>query len=124
MFAWFHEEKQHKIKGMTYAICGILAGTIYINIGINQYYYGLGLGSDALNALNPLVYFLGMGGFYLGGLVFYVWRIPERFAPGKFVAFNSHAIFHTFIVLASLSNLMAVLLNYRERMETMCIHKN
>jgi len=40
MFEWFHQEKYVKIRGGVFAICGIFAGCVQINIGLQSYYQG------------------------------------------------------------------------------------
>ncbi|CAJ0949532.1 unnamed protein product, partial [Mesorhabditis belari] len=49
-----------------------------------------------------LMWLLVMGFFYLFGAALYATRIPERFFPGKCdYWFQSHQLFHTFVVLAA-----------------------
>lgn len=51
--------------------------------------------------------------FYIGGAVFYGFRIPENFGPGKFdLVGHSHQIFHVMVVLGSLCHLRAVVGSY------------
>jgi len=50
-------------------------------------------------ALGPLAL---MGALYVAGAVLYALRVPERWFPGKCdLAFHSHQIFHTLVVLAA-----------------------
>jgi len=40
-----------------------------------------------------------MGALYITGALFYAFRIPERFFPGKVdIWFHSHQIFHCFVI--------------------------
>jgi len=57
-----------------------------------------------LKALNQasLGWLILMGLLYIIGTMFYALRIPERFFPGKFdIWFQSHQIFHVFVVAAA-----------------------
>jgi adiponectin receptor len=50
-----------------------------------------------------------MGALYVGGAMLYGFRVPERFAPGRMDAFNSHAIWHLFVVSAAAVHYSAVI---------------
>ncbi|KAL7063796.1 hypothetical protein AAHC03_04433 [Spirometra sp. Aus1] len=51
-----------------------------------------------------------MAALYISGAVIYAMRIPERLYPGKFdIWFQSHQIFHVFVVLAALVHLNSIL---------------
>ncbi|XP_046447047.1 adiponectin receptor protein-like [Daphnia pulex] len=57
-----------------------------------------------IKALNQasLGWLILMGLLYIIGTMFYALRIPERFFPGKFdIWFQSHQIFHVFVVAAA-----------------------
>jgi len=57
-----------------------------------------------INALSQasLGWLILMGLLYVLGTMFYALRIPERFFPGKFdIWFQSHQIFHVFVVAAA-----------------------
>jgi adiponectin receptor len=120
MCDWFNEEKWAKVKSGIYALCGLFAGTVQINIAIEVYLDGTGINSDEIKFLIPFVWCMGMAACYLGGLVFYVWKIPERWAPGKFVGFNSHVIWHCLVLLASALHLFCILKLYEERVQVQC----
>ncbi|GAA57070.1 ADIPOR-like receptor CG5315 [Clonorchis sinensis] len=85
----------------------------------------IGLG---LSAVVPCTHYLLMEGFweavsysafgwlvlmavlYISGAVIYAARIPERLYPGKFdIWFQSHQIFHVFVVLAALVHLNGIM---------------
>jgi adiponectin receptor len=43
-----------------------------------------------------------MGLLYIVGALFYAWRVPERFFPGRCdLWFHSHQIFHLFVIAAA-----------------------
>ena len=48
MFDWFHDEKMVKIKGIIYGSCGIFAGAVFTDIGIQSHMYGSDLNSDTV----------------------------------------------------------------------------
>ncbi|CAH8550300.1 unnamed protein product [Schistosoma rodhaini] len=51
-----------------------------------------------------------MAALYISGATIYALRIPERLYPGKFdIWFQSHQIFHVFVVLAALVHLNAIM---------------
>ncbi|KHJ79841.1 hypothetical protein OESDEN_20499 [Oesophagostomum dentatum] len=50
-----------------------------------------------------------MGGMYIGGATIYATRIPERWFPGKCdLWFQSHQLFHTFVVIAAFIHFHAI----------------
>ncbi|KAF1742965.1 hypothetical protein MXB_4024 [Myxobolus squamalis] len=50
-----------------------------------------------------------MGSFYVSGCLLYMFLVPERFFPGKIsLAFQSHQIFHVFVVIGTLLHLYAL----------------
>jgi adiponectin receptor len=49
------------------------------------------------------------------GVILYTFRIPERWWPGSFDLFPSHAFFHCFIDLASIAMYLAAIEHYRWR---------
>jgi adiponectin receptor len=55
-----------------------------------------------MHDLFGLGWVLLQGCLYIIGALIYAWRIPERWAPGKFdIYFGSHQIFHCFVVAAA-----------------------
>lgn len=57
-----------------------------------------------------------MGALYVGGALLYGFRVPERFAPGRFDLFlASHTIFHVAVVLACCATLNSLLAYYHLR---------
>ena len=62
-----------------------------------------------------------MGALYIGGALLYGFRIPERFAPGRFdLFFASHTLFHIAVFLACCAHLNALLSFYTYRSHTAC----
>jgi len=45
-----------------------------------------------------------MGAQYLVGAALYAARVPERWAPGRFDLFPSHALFHVLVLTAALTH--------------------
>ena len=60
-----------------------------------------GAGDAAQRSLRGTVL---MGAQYLVGALMYAARVPERWAPGSFDLFGSHAIFHVLVVTAVLTH--------------------
>ena len=61
-----------------------------------------------------LIGFTGL--FYLGGLVFYITKFPERCYPKKFdIWFNSHAIFHLCVFFGAVAHFLLVLNVFKVR---------
>ncbi|KAJ4463071.1 putative adiponectin receptor 1b [Paratrimastix pyriformis] len=57
-----------------------------------------------------------MGGFYSVGCFFYLSRIPERFAPGKFDNWgHSHQLWHFFILAAAIYHYWAMISLYADQ---------
>jgi len=60
-------------------------------------------GLDFMFKYASLHWLLLMGSLYIGGAAIYATRFPERFFPGKCdYVFQSHQLFHTFVVAAAL----------------------
>lgn len=68
-----------------------------------------------------LKYALGMvimGVFYLAGTSLYVFRVPERFFPGKFdVWAHSHQLFHVCVLAAAVIHYDTILSMVRDRLD-------
>ncbi|RCN47585.1 hypothetical protein ANCCAN_06359 [Ancylostoma caninum] len=69
-----------------------------------------------------LVWMLSMGAMYIGGAAIYATRIPERWFPGKCdLWFQSHQLFHTFVVIAAFIHFHAITeMTQRKLMEGSC----
>ncbi|KAL3316985.1 Adiponectin receptor protein 1 [Cichlidogyrus casuarinus] len=58
----------------------------------------------------PLGWLVLMAILYVTGAVIYAMRIPERWSPGRFdIWFQSHQIFHVFVVLAAYAHYKGIL---------------
>ena len=58
---------------------------------------------------------------YIGGVLIYIFRIPERFVPGKFDRIgNSHNIWHFFVLAACIFHYLGALDNYYSRQRLLC----
>lgn len=63
-----------------------------------------------------------MGLFYIVGCQFYILRIPERFLPGFFdIWFNSHSIWHGFVLAAALVHYYNLINIYVVRTKMQCM---
>ncbi|VDO64511.1 unnamed protein product [Heligmosomoides polygyrus] len=66
-------------------------------------------GFDFLYKKASLVWMLFMAAMYLGGAAIYATRIPERWFPGRCdLWFQSHQLFHTFVVIAAFIHFHAI----------------
>ncbi|VDN97029.1 unnamed protein product [Rodentolepis nana] len=92
---------------------GVRAG-LFISLGLSavapclHYIYLEGFWESVTS---PALGWLGlMAILYIIGALFYATRTPERFFPGKFdIWFQSHQIFHVFVVVAALVHLNSIL---------------
>ena len=88
----FHSEKWRLLRvglftGMGVSGVAPLMHSVYLNHGIPL-------------ATRGAIQMVLMGASYLGGVVFYAARVPERWLPGKFdLLFNSHQIWHVAVLL-------------------------
>lgn len=88
----FHSEKWRLLRvglftGMGVSGVAPLIHSVYLNHGIPL-------------ATRGAFQMILMGASYLGGVVFYAARVPERWLPGKFdLLFNSHQIWHVAVLL-------------------------
>ncbi|KAG0610128.1 hypothetical protein M758_7G040600 [Ceratodon purpureus] len=67
--------------------------------------------------VQTLWYEIGMGMFYLIGVVIYVTRIPERWKPGFFdIAGHSHQLFHVLVIAGAYTHYRAglIYMNWRD----------
>ncbi|CAI4223810.1 unnamed protein product [Auanema sp. JU1783] len=66
-------------------------------------------GLDYMMNKAALNWMLLMGGMYIGGATIYATRVPERCFPGKCdIWFQSHQLFHTFVVAAAFIHFHAI----------------
>lgn len=62
-----------------------------------------------------------MGAMYIGGACLYVFRVPERFYPGKFdVWASSHQLFHVCVLAAALVHYDSLLNMVKYRLTAQC----
>jgi len=89
MMDFMHTEKYRKVKGIMYGSLGIFTALPTIHLVTNS--FSVGPENDYLPFTNSVPYYASMGLGYLGGLVIYVFRCPERYRPGKYdVCGHSH----------------------------------
>jgi adiponectin receptor len=114
-----HTIEYLKWKAFMYGGLGITNFFPYIHIFI------LGYKSSPENDYLPFnesaLWILLMGLLYLGGLVIYTLRIPERFFPKTFdIWLNSHTIWHICVFLAALTHFKSILVVYNVRLQKPC----
>jgi len=64
---------------------------------------------------------LWMGFFYISGAMIYLYRIPERFAPGRYdCTLNSHTIWHLFVIAAAVKHYFNLQMVYLHRLNNTC----
>ena len=119
MTEWFNNEKRLKIKGLVYGGIGIFGGCSIFHVVWDSLSFGPG--SDSIPSGTALVCVQLMGACYLVGLVFFVYRFPECYDKFRYNVFNSHVIWHQFVIGGAVFGLLAVLSLYNERIKVKCI---
>ncbi|XP_024395966.1 heptahelical transmembrane protein ADIPOR3 isoform X2 [Physcomitrium patens] len=72
--------------------------------------------------IETLWYEIGMGLFYLVGVMIYVTRIPERWKPGAFdIAGHSHQLFHVLVIAGAYTHYRAGLIYMKWRDAHGCV---
>jgi adiponectin receptor len=71
--------------------------------------------------LKPTYFVMGMGAFYIIGVMIYIARFPEKYYPGKFdLMGSSHNIWHFFVLAAAISHYFGSLGFYHTRQWLTC----
>jgi len=79
-------------------------------------------GTDNLDFLPSIPYYLGMILFYLIGLIIYATKYPEKCCPGKFdLIGHSHQIWHICVLLGIIFTYFGAFNNYYTRIKIPCI---
>ena len=79
--------------------------------------------NDYLPMGNSLYYLITMAILYLGGVVIFTTKIPERFYPTYFdIWLNSHTIWHVCVFLAALVHFFGISAVYALRLNKPCIN--
>ncbi|KAK0399746.1 hypothetical protein QR680_003194 [Steinernema hermaphroditum] len=83
-----------------------LRATVFVAMGLSSIvpavHFFITDGLSILIEQGALYWLLAMGSMYLIGAALYAFRIPERFFPGKCdIWFQSHQLFHTFVIIAA-----------------------
>ena len=109
----FHSAKYQTVRGLLYLALGLTAATPFLRFLIHY---------DRVAAfMSCIPYFAMMGVCYVGGVLIYIWKIPERWAPGYFDIYGqSHQIWHFMVLSAALFHYLGVMDSYHKRMITMC----
>lgn len=110
LFSFMHTEKFRTIKSICYGSFGIIVSVPLFHMVINEVFFADG---DEFTFLNSFPLFLGMGVSYLGGLVIYTKRCPERHKPGSYdICGHSHQIWHITVILGIFFTYLAALQNF------------
>lgn len=104
---------------MLFVGCGLFAGSFCFAIGFDSLMAGPN--TNTLPFYNQFIYALMMGGSYIGGSLFFMFKFPENLFPGKFNVFNSHVIWHCFVFLGQVMHIFVVLETYQNRVAMKCI---
>ena len=122
LFDKIHHPKNVKYKSIMYAALGLSNIIPCAHLQILAFYAGPHNDYMPLNICFLLIY--GMAALYLVGLVFYNFKIPERFFPKTFdIWFNSHTIWHIFVFLAALEHFYNMTHVYSTRSMIPCLSK-
>ena len=117
---WIHEVKYTKLKAMLLMACAFFAGLYAFSFSFDSLMAGPK--TNTISFFNPFMYLLMMGGAYIGGAFFYMFKFPESMFPGKFNVFNSHSIWHFCVFLGQVSQLFVILETYKNRLAMKCIN--
>jgi len=120
MMDFIHTEKYRKMKSLMYGSLGIFSAFPIIHLMNNS--FQVGLENDYLPFSDSLPYYIAMGGTYLGGLVIYTARCPERYKPRQFdICGQSHQLWHVCVVVAVVLHYLGAFENYYTRIDIPCI---
>lgn len=102
----FADLRYRLVRMSTFIATGLFAGVPFVHmliatdLQVGEAVYGL----------------LLMGALYISGALLYGFRIPERWAPGRFDLFGaSHQLFHIAVVAAALVHYLTVVSHYHWR---------
>jgi len=117
---WIHGPGWTKVKGMLFVCCGLFAGLVAFDVTFDSIMAGPK--SNALPFQTQLIYAMMMGGAYIFGSLFFMFKFPDNMFPGKFNVFNSHSIWHFFVFLGQVLHIFLVLETYNNRVAMKCIN--
>jgi len=108
----FSKPKWRWLRGTTFLMLGLLGLIPCLNLFFIP---------DALDFGTSLLYYMGMALCYIIGVMIYIFRIPERFCPGKldFIG-NSHNIWHCFVLAAAIIHYLGSIDSYYTRQNLTC----
>ena len=104
--------KYRPLRFATFVLFGFYGFIPGIHVALRE-------GFNQQHVVQALIGLLVMGGVYILGGLLYVFRIPERFFPGKFNTWaSSHQLFHICVVCAALIHYNTLLSMIKYRMST------
>lgn len=117
---WIDKPEQMTFKGLMYGFLGI--SNILPACFIMYMIYNASDENDHIPLGIEFWLIVSMAVTYLSGLVFYIRKIPECWVPYKFdIWFNSHTIWHLFVLLAALETFFALLYLFDQRKNINCM---
>lgn len=114
-FKVWHKNSFRSIRALIYTLSGIISG-----VPVLQYLFIVGLPPDVGASVYTGIAL--MGSFYIGGVLIYTYRIPERLFPGKFdILFHSHQLWHICVVAAFYSHYHSAKALLEWRLQDKCV---
>lgn len=108
----FHKPKYNWLRGLTFLILGCLGLIPCLNLIFLP---------EASEFSMSLYYYLGMALSYVVGVTIYIFRVPERFFPGKLdLIGNSHNIWHIFVLAAAIIHYLGAVDSFYTRQRLTC----
>ena len=119
LFEWIHRAGNEKIKGFMYGGFGCSLAIPLFHMMINDFFYDNY--GDPFEFISSFPYYVFLGASYIGGLVIYVSRCPERGNPGKYnMCGHSHQLWHGCVVMGIFWTYLGALANFEMRKTSMC----
>jgi adiponectin receptor len=109
----FHRPEYMKFRGYMFLALGLFAGMPLLHFVIRYDMF--------MPFLSSIPYILLMAANYICGVLIYIYKVPERWWPGKFDIYgHSHQIWHFMVLMAAISHYFGSLEMYHKRQITMC----
>ena len=117
---WIDKNEHATFKGLMYGFLGI--SNVLPACSIMYLIYHASDQNDHIPLGIEFFLIVTMAVTYLSGLVFYIKKIPECWVPYKFdIWFNSHTIWHLFVLLATLETFFALWFLFDQRKNINCM---